>query len=290
MAGGAQQQELSESADPAIDFCLWPYTAPSAPAAKLRSINLLNHSFEVAGANSRLFEVTQAIRHGFGAFNTVWGVKKRGDELSWEYYFYDYDRLDRTSSISRFLQVTAPYFDCRLVAQEGRPYFMFSVDLDDALLSRDRLLDEINIYMGNVGSEVSSGICYSQTEAGLRMDNLYYFFDAKRQWDDIVGKAACSAHLDLPELQIKQILWPELVDCQTIVVANKKYCEGLYFSRITVDQLLLFMKRLAYPTDLVLFIEKNRNRLDHMLYDVGIDYVMESGSIVPIKSAYYGVF
>jgi len=290
MVGQAQQQELSALTDPAIDFCLWPYTAPSSSAAKLRSINLLNHSFEVAGADDRLPEVTQAIRRGFGLFNTVWGVKKRGDELSWEYYFYDYDRLDRTSSISRLLQVTRPYFDCPLVAHEGRPYFMFSVDLDDALIKRDRQLDELNIYIGNVGSDVSSGICYSQTEAGLRMDNLYYFFDAKRQWDDIVGKVACSAHLDLPGLQIEQILWPELIDCQTIVVANKKYCEGLYFSRITVDQLLLFMKHLAYPADLVLFIEKNRNRLDHMLYDVGIDYVMDDGCIVPVKSAYYGVF
>lgn len=282
--------ECAEADDPAIDFCLWPYTAPLSPEGKLRSITLLNHSFDVAGADPRLAGVTQAIRRGFGDFNTVWGVKKRGTELSWEYYFYDYDRLERTSSISRFLQVTQPCFDSPLVPREGSPYFMFSVDLDSALVSRQRELDEINIYIGNVGSDVSSGICYSQTEAGLRLDNLYYFFDAGKQWEEIVAKVACSAHLDLRAFQIAQILWPELVDCQTIVVANKKRCDGVYFSRITVDQLMFFLKRLDYPMALVQFVEKNRDRLDHLLYDVGVDYVMEDGQIVPIKSAYYGVF
>jgi hypothetical protein len=107
--------------------------------------------------------------------------------------------------------------------------------------------------------------------------------------DQIRDKIACSAHLDLPGLLIDQILWPELRNCGVIVVANKKTHDGIYFSRITVDQLLLFLKRTQYPEDLIQFVERNRADLDHMLYDVGIDYRRTGKGLEVVKSAFYGL-
>ena len=89
---------------------------------------------------------------------------------------------------------------------------------------------------------------------------------------------------------MKSLLWPELTDCQTIVVANKKNNDGLYFSRINIDQLIQFLNKCHYPQAIIEHAEKNRDQLDHMLYDVGIDYVMEDGNINILKSAYYGFF
>ena len=282
--------ETTLANDPYLDYCLWPYQSPAAGSGKLRSINLLEHSFSVAAESDEISRLTQEIRAGLGEFNTVWGVKKGVQGISWEYYFYDYERLERQNSISRLLDITRSYFLCKLAPEELRPYFMFSIDIDDRLARGQRDLTEINIYIGNVGSDVSSGICYSRTELGLRMDNLYYFFDAQRQMDEVVSKVACSAHLDLPGLDMDKILWPELKTCQTIVVANKKLCDGVYFSRIDVDQLVFFLKKMRYPKNLVAYVEENRDSLDHLLFDVGIDYVFIDGKIEIIKSAYYGVF
>jgi hypothetical protein len=41
---------------------------------------------------------------------------------------------------------------------------------------------------------------------------------------------------------------------------------------------------------MVAFVEEHRPRLDHLLYDVGFDYVAEGSSIRIIRSGYYGVF
>ena len=132
-------------------------------------------------------------------------------------------------------------------------------------------------------------ICSQLTPGRLRLDNLYYFFDAHAHWDQIVGKVAASAHLNLRGLPIDQILWPEMRDCGVIVVANKKFNDGVYFSRITVDQLILFLGRTGWPAEIQAFVTANRDRLDHLLYDVGIDYRMVDGRVEIIKSAYYGI-
>ena len=146
------------------------------------------------------------------------------------------------------------------------------------------------MYIGNIGGTVSSGICYEVTRSETRLKNLYFFFDGRTEMENIVGKLTSSVHLDLPGLDLDAILWPELRSCQIIVVSNKQQRDGVYFSRITVDQLLLFLRRMHYPREHVSFVEQNRDRLDHMLYDVGFDFRVDDGELKIVKSAYYGVF
>jgi hypothetical protein len=282
--------ELTTAQDRFADFCLWDYQPVAPPENKFRSSNLLFHSFEIAGAGDRAFDICQAIRQAIGPHRTVWGVKQMGGTISWEFYFYDYRGSARERSISKVLDAVRPYIDCRLEYDERWPYFMFSFDLDRALIDGDRSLDEINVYIGNVGSNVSAGICYALGGTGLRLENFYFFFDAEREMEEIIEKAACSVHVDLANHGIKAILWPDLTACKTIVVANKKERDGVYFSRISIDQLLIFLKRLAYPEDLVDFVRANRASLDHLLFDVGFDYVVRDGELKIVKSCYYGVF
>jgi hypothetical protein len=47
---------------------------------------------------------------------------------------------------------------------------------------------------------------------------------------------------------------------------------------------------MRYPAATIEFVERNRARLDHLLFDVGFDYTMREGKLVALKSAYYGVF
>jgi hypothetical protein len=130
---------------------------------------------------------------------------------------------------------------------------------------------------------------YELTGAGLRLANFYFFFDARKEMDEIVAKVACSAHHDLRTLPLRDILRPELTDCRVIVVANKKVNDGIYFSRIGIDPLIGFLERERFPADLVSFARAHRHELDHMLYDVGLDYVVEAGAVKIIKSAFYGL-
>jgi hypothetical protein len=273
-----------------FDFCLWEYP-PHAPCeGKLRSINLLARSFDAEGLPERAHEVVHAIRRELGDSRSVWGVKQDASGISWEFYFYDYGRLERERSIPRLLGAVKPWIPCEVATSERHPYFMFSIDFGREQLAEGRPIEEVQMYIGNIGSYVSSGVCYGVTRSRTTLKNFYFFFDAKRDMQEVIGKLTSSAYLDLPGLDLDAILLPELVDCQTIVVSNKRDRDGVYFCRIDVRQLLFFLKRMRFPRAQVDFVEQNADRLDHMLYDVGFDFRVENGELRVVKSAYYGTF
>ncbi|MBN2437044.1 MAG: hypothetical protein JXL20_00410 [Deltaproteobacteria bacterium] len=272
------------------DFCLWDYRPAQPFENKLRSSNLLFHSFMAMGIDKRAFSIVRAIRQGFGVSRTVYGIKRLGDRIFWEFYFYDYRRRERERSITRLLDFIAPFVRCGIKPNENHFYFMFSIDVTDDLVCGARDLEEIHMYIGNPGSSVSSGICYSVKKEAVRLENFYFFFDAKKELDEIMSKVVCSAYVDSTEMDIQRILWPEMADCKVIVVANKQGNDAVYFSGIGVDQLILFLKRMDYPKDLIAFVEENKDKLDHLQFDVGYDYRMEGRDLVILKSGYYGLF
>ena len=281
--------ERTAPGDRYADYCLWDYQPAAPPAGKLRSANLLWRAIEASGGGPHLKAACLALRAALGPFRTVFGVKQRDGRLSFEFYFYDYARLERQVSVSRVLQILAPQVRCLLTPLERRPYFMFSLDVDEEIASGRRPLEIINLYIGNPGSSVSSGICYEQSATGLRLANFYFFFDAQKGMNEILAKVGCSAHHDLGDLPLRPVLRPELLNCRVIVVANKKANDGIYFSRIAVDPLLGFLEQERFPADLVGFVRRYRSELDHMLYDVGLDYVCEAGRVTVTKSAFYGL-
>jgi hypothetical protein len=286
-----ERREYITDQDRFFNYCLWEYRPLVAPQGKFRSVNLLFHSLEVAGADPRMFDLVQALRRDIGMSQTVWGIKYARQKIGWELYFYDYRRRERALSMSKVLKAIEPLISgCTVRVNENYHYFMFSIDISNELVSGSRSLDEIHMYIGNPGSTVSSGICYSLTGSLARLENFYFFFDAKLHRDEIIAKICCSAHVDTEFIDIDMILWPELRECKTICLANKQQNDCIYFSGINVDQLIFFLCKMKYPVEFCTFVEDNRRRLDHLLYDVGFDYRMIGDSLTIEKSGYYGIF
>lgn len=287
---GTERFEYSTGEDPALNYCLWEYSRAAPAEDKFRSVNLLYQSFDYAGVDARAFDIVEAIRDAIGPFRTVFGVKLAQDRIAWEFYFYDYKRRQREVSITRVLEAIRPLVPCPVRPTESLPYFMFSLDLDAEIAAGRRGLDVVHMYVGNPGSTVSSGICYALRPDSARLENFYFFFDAATQLDQAAGKIASSAYFDDTRLPVEEVLVPQLAKCQTICVANKQTHDCVYFSGVDVGQLLFFLERLRYPAAITGFVREHRGELDHLLFDVGIDYRMEGGRIVPLKSGYYGVF
>jgi hypothetical protein len=286
----ADRFEYATPNDPYRNYCLWQYS-PVAPAEdKFRAVNLLFHAFDVAGIDERAFAFVEAIRSEIGMFRTVWGTKLIDGRLAWEFYFYDYARRDREVSIGKVLRATAPFTSCPVRVNERLNYFMFSIDVDEALVTGRRPLDTVHMYVGNPGSTVSSGICYALRADETELENLYYFFDAKTMLQAAADKIGDSAWVDETRLPMDRLLWPELCDCQTICVANKQHNDTVYFAGVDVDQLLFFFDRIRYPPAIVDFVRSNRDNLDHLLYDVGFDYRTRGVEVEIIKSGFYGTF
>jgi hypothetical protein len=83
---------------------------------------------------------------------------------------------------------------------------------------------------------------------------------------------------------------PELRECHTICLANKRTCDTIYFSGVNIDQLLFFLSWQQYPEAYRQFVEERHHELDHLLYDVGVDYRANNGTIEFVKHGFYGVF
>jgi hypothetical protein len=286
----ADHFEYSAAGDPSLNYCLWQYTTSVAAEDKFRAINLLLHSFEYTGLDERAHEFIDAVRDAVGPFRTVFGVKWVDGRMSWEFYFYDYDRQQRTVAINKVMTALEPYLRCPVRVNEQLSYFMFSFDIDAALINGDRDMDIVHMYIGNPGSTVSSGICYEMRETSTTLENFYFFFDAATQQQQAADKISCSVHVDPTQVDLDKILLPQLRDCQTICVANKQDHDCVYFSGVDVTQLLFFMRRLEYPARIIAFVDDNRAMLDHLLFDVGIDYRCEGSDVVFLKSGYFGVF
>ncbi|HEX7953116.1 MAG TPA: hypothetical protein VF523_08640 [Burkholderiales bacterium] len=286
----AERFEYATGDDHYFNYCLWPYRPVAPTDDKFRGVNVLYQSFEFAGMDARAYDFVESIRDAIGAFQTVFGIKQIDGRISWEFYFYDYLRKERKVSIGKVLEAIRPYARCAIRPNESLPYFMFSIDVDAALVSGRRDLEVVHMYVGNVGSKVSSGIAYALRPQSTTLENFYFFFDAKTQMLEAADKICCSAFVDVSKVNIDRILWPQLRDCRTICVANKQHNDCVYFSEINIDQLLFFLKALAYPREIVAFFETNRGSLDHLLYDVGLDYRVEGSEVRILKSGYYNVF
>jgi hypothetical protein len=287
----ADRIKPARRSDPSLDYCLWPYDPPAlSNADSWQSSALLYHSFEVAGVSDRMIAFCDALQAANGPFKTVWGIKHAGGKLSWEFYFYDYARLDRgfdTRALARATQgivpITAP------LDADQIPYFMYSVELTAQHVIADAPIDQIDIYVGNPGSAVSSGICYGVSEKGRELRNFYFFFNAKDHAEDIRAKIASTAFLGAPDLRMEDILWPQMT-AQTIVVANKRHNDSLYFSRIPVAEVVDFLDVLNFPDPLQHFLKENQHRFAHLLFDVGYDWIADpAGGLRYVKGSYYGL-
>jgi hypothetical protein len=167
---------------------------------------------------------------------------------------------------------------------------MFSFDLDENVASNDGSVDIAHLYIGNPGSMVSSGIAYRQDASGLSLENFYFFFDAMSEQEKIVDKMTESVFWDVDPDRLGELLRDELRNCDTICLANKPQCDTVYYSGIDVRQLLFFCQWQNYPQRFIEFLMANAFQLDHLKYDVGVDYRWRNGHLEFLKSGIYGSF
>lgn len=282
--------ERMRPGDPYFNYCHWKYDPPAAGTGKLRPSALLYQAVAEMPHGDWVLETLRAIQTGIGDFRSVYGIKQIDGQWALEIYIYDYERQNRVVSIERLEAASLGRLTFPRSVDSRVPYFMFSFDLTEKAALQNGLLDSVHVYIGNPGSDVSSGIAYEFTNHSRQLENFYFFFDASRHQQEIVDKLECSVFLDSWSLPAEQLYLPELRNCHTICLANKRTCDTIYFSGVNVDQLLFFLAWQKYPAPFVRFVEEHHHELDHLLYDVGVDYRAINNRIEFLKHGIYGVF
>jgi len=276
----------SSAEDRFFDYCLQPYDPLHDPTGKLRSECLLWNSLDVAGASPSLDEALLAVQRTAGRDMTVFGIKHQHGRLWWELYFYDRLKEDPAVQASSIIDAVAPWFDVKPRPRESVPYFMFSFDVHRDTAEQGEV-DIVNLYLPYY--EGQGGRSYKLSQTMAEMDNVYRFLHPKTEIRHIMHEIRQSVLIDFERVPLSAILLPELVDCNRICVAKKRFADACYYSGIDVGQLSFFLRKLEYPAAVQEFVEAHRSELDHLRFDVGIDYTMQpDGSVVMAKSSYYG--
>lgn len=269
-----------------VDYCLQPYDPLRDPRGKLRSESLLWNSLDVAAAPASLDEALVAVQQRAGRDMTVVGVKHQEGRLWWELYFYDRLKEDPAVRADSITAAVAPWFQIVPRPRETVPYFMFSFDVHPQT-AQGGTVDVVNLYLPYY--EVQGGRSYKLSADRLEMDNVYRFLHPKLEIHEILHDIRQSVFVDFTRVPLARVLLPELIDCNRICVAKKRFADAVYYSGIDVGQLLFFLRLLRYPSGIVEFVETHRSRLDHLRFDVGVDYAVQAdGSLVMTKSSYYG--
>jgi hypothetical protein len=270
-----------------FDYCLEPYRPRRAWQGKLRPETLLWLSLAVGGALDALRAPLGALQECLGRDMTVWGVKWDGARLSWEIYVYDPDKEDSNATLAGIARTLAPWLRFVPHPRESVPYQMVSFDLDATILARGTV-EEVNLYL--TGSAGHAGRSYKARAGALELENTYRFLDPRRDIDQVLPLLKASVFVDYASpARLGKVLIPELFACKRVRVANKRRCDGVYFSGVAVEQLLFFLRRFAYPPPIVELVERRRESLDHLWFDVGLDLRDgERGALEYPKTSFYG--
>ena len=275
----------TDETDRFFDYCLQPYDPLRDPRGKLRSEALLWNSLDVAGASPALADALDAVQRCAGRGMTVIGIKHQAGRLWWELYFYDRLKEDAAVRASSIIDAIAPWIRVVPRPRETVPYFMFSFDVHPDTAPGGSV-DVVNLYLPY--HEVQGGRSYKLSADRLEMDNVYRFLHPKTEIRQIVHDIRQSVFVDYTRVPLARVLLPELIDCNRICVAKKRFADAVYYSGIDVGQLVFFLRTFGYPEPILAFVEGQRGALDHLRFDVGVDYVMQPDGIVAMtKTSYY---
>jgi hypothetical protein len=236
-------------------------------------------------------ELIKTINSVLGSFKTVYGIKKSATGTSWEFYFYDYDRIGRAISANTVLRKIAAIMPCLINIDDNLPYFMYSIEITPEMLREGMPLQSISIYIGSPGGAMFGGKSYTQRANGpLCLQNIYSFYDPKISLEDIRENIDNSAHLEGSSLISGQLTCNAYINCDTICVANKKLNDCIYYSGIDTRALIKFLAEFSFSSSLINLLETHDDSFLHLLYDIGIDYRIDNHKIVYPKTSFYGVF
>ncbi|MEY4984610.1 MAG: hypothetical protein RIR62_2876 [Pseudomonadota bacterium] len=261
------------------DFCQWDYDPPCPPATGMfRQAALLWHSLTLVPCGGELAWMFHAIRDAIGPFRTVWGVKSGAGGLSWELYFYDYDRQDRRTGLATLDKALPGLFAPGLTDADGWPWFMASVEFDAGTVATGRI-GCVDLYFEGEGGTISAGLSEVWDGRTRRAKNDYRFYRSREDRAAVLRDLAA-------EPPLPKGFAPGCFEEEIFVISRKAASNAAYFSRVGIDGTLAFAEAAGLDPRLARFLRDHRDALSPYLFDLGLDH--RDGTL--LRGAIYGIF
>jgi len=252
---------------------------------KIKSSNILINSF----TNTKYEDMFLNILNKFKDDKLLWSIKNINNNIEWELYFQR-----NLVNLHNSKEKLKKYFDFPISHLESINHFIWSVNINDFSFK------EINLYTlfdaEKFGDYLHFG-AFSYSYDGINYEHQSNYYAWKESLKNInrIKDNIYSSFFGFNGKNMEDIIIPEFLEWYKndvskhgIWISNKKYCDSIYYQSLNVDMLIIFLKKFNYPQNQIGFLEDNKNNLDHLLYDVAIDYKVENKKFKIIKTGYYG--
>jgi hypothetical protein len=255
--------------------------------------SLIFENFCNINNNNKMLSHCKKIQDYFGINRTVYGIKKVGNEYSFEFYYYYPNKYQNNSfdNILKFNNIPISKIpeDSYLTA--------FSLDTNCALKS-------VNVYYAanncdHIKKRKYNGymICtdcletesYKYDNENIKKENLYKFFyimnnECKKAYDYLNSLHNSNCGPSLSDQIFK-------VPCKkSICVTIKPDSIGLYFSQVEINSFIYALSFFEYPQKFINYIITNKDNYEHLLFDIGYNFKIDNDKIIYTKSSFYGIF
>ena len=258
---------------------------------KVRGENLLWHSLLHAELLEAWDDPLHAIQRRIVVDRSIWGVFLDLDtqQLSWELRLLNDQPNAALGLLDSVRAALRPWIELAPGLETLGPYAALGLRFDAASMAAGRI-EAIELHEREDDSHNTAVYRVSASTRELISSELLR--EPKRHIDEVLPAIKTSEFVDFaasPRL-LGRVMIPELYACRRLHIAKRPTCDGLCFSGVNVEQLAFTYKRFEYPGPMLEFLTTHRAALEHLLFDVSVEYREVEGRIVYPSTGYYGSF
>jgi hypothetical protein len=262
---------------------------------KIRAENLLWHSLLCAGVLEVWDDALHAIQRQVGVDRSVWGVfvDLETGALAWELRILNTEARSPLGVIETLRKTLAPWVELVPGLEQAPPYAALGLRFDAGTMTTGKL-ETVELHERIPGTpklEVwETGVREAQQVRELVSRDLV--LEPKRNIDEVLPAIKASEFVDFAadKRLLGRVMIPELFACRRLHIRKQTSCDALVFSGVNIEQLVFAYKRFEYPEAMLAFLVEHQDRLEHVLYDVAVEYREREGRIVYPRTGYYGSF
>ncbi len=256
---------------------------------KVRAENLLWHSLLHAGVLARWDDPLHAIQRRLGRDRSVWGifVDLDGGALSWELRLLNVDTDSPLGVFGIVRDTLAPWVELAPGLEDVPPYVVLALRFDARTQGR---IDTVELHERHPDSRELSVFRMGLGERTLVSRDVV--LEPKRHIEEVLPLIKRSEFVDFSadKRMLGRVLIPELFACRRLHISKRHGRDALAFSGVNIEQLVFTYKRFEFPAAMLGFLTAHQARLEHLLFDVSVEYRSNGGRIVYPRVGYHGSF
>ena len=256
---------------------------------KIRAENLLWHSLSHAGVRATWEQPLRAIQKLVGRDRTVWTIMldHESGALSWEVRMLNGDGFGPRGIFGAVRDALAP--GVQLPSVESLPeYHVLALTFDASSPETPKM----RVALHQAGATPREMKISSLDGDGTHPFGVDLAFHPKRDIHDVLTQIKDSRYVDYGEDRqlLGRALVPELFACRRLYVGRRTDCDALGFSGINIDQLKFVHARFEFPEAMRNYLNEHKDRLEHIMFDVTLEYVGRDTKIANLRTGFRSCF